>query len=89
MAEFWRVGGECVVSGGAPVSLGSTGTYVTAVTVTTTPSGDVVVKVVVISLDVLGGGFVVGGEMVEVVKVVSGTVSHGSMIVFGHDSRER
>jgi hypothetical protein len=42
MAEFWRVGGDCVVAG-ASVSLGSTGTYVTAVTVTTSPSGDVVV----------------------------------------------
>lgn len=83
MARFWSSGAGCVVAG-AVVSLGFTGTHVTAVTVTTAPSADVVVKVVVTSLDVEEGGgvVVVGRSTVEVVNVVSGTVRHGSMAIW-------
>jgi hypothetical protein len=56
---------------GADVSAASAGTKVTAVTVTTAPSGDVVVYVVRTSLEVRGG-VVVAGALVVVVNVVSG-----------------
>jgi hypothetical protein len=45
-------------------------------TVTTTPLGDVLVNVVTTGLEVWGGGVVVAGGIVEVVRVVSAAVSY-------------
>jgi uncharacterized protein YacL len=45
-------------------------------TVTTTPLGDVLVKVVTTGFEVWGGGVVVPGGIVEVVRVVSDAVSY-------------